>query len=114
MLSNYGSSKKYHHDIQGVNSRLDELQAALLSTKLAYIDVLTEERKQIAAYYNANIKNNFVILPKTMALSEHVYHLYVVQVTSRNTFQDYLDKNGIKKPKFIIQSHHIYLYVIIH
>ena len=96
MLRNYGSKIKYHNEIEGVNSRLDEIQAALLRVKLSHLDELNEERKKIAARYLNEIKNPSIILPKIREGSTHVWHQFVVRVKNRDDFQKYLEQNGIK------------------
>ena len=96
MLRNYGSKIKYHNEIAGVNSRLDEIQAALLRTKLFYLDELNAERKKIAARYLSEIKNPKIILPKIREGCEHVWHQFVVRVKNRDDFQKYLEQNKIK------------------
>lgn len=97
MLRNYGSEKKYHNKIEGVNSRLDEIQAALLRVKLLHINELNEERVHIAECYNAEINNPAIKLPqKRCEKSNHVYHQYVVRTKNRNEFQAYLAEHGIK------------------
>lgn len=96
MLRNYGSEKKYYNEIEGVNSRLDELQAALLNVKLRHIETITNERKTIARYYLNNIKNKLIILPRTRKGSEHVYHLFVIYTSEREKMQEYLNSQGIK------------------
>jgi dTDP-4-amino-4,6-dideoxygalactose transaminase len=96
-LRNYGSHIKYENKYKGVNSRLDELQAAILSVKLKYLDHENQRRIDIASYYCANIKNEKIILPAKYhsdALS-HVYHLFVIRTTNRKHLQEYLRKNGI-------------------
>lgn len=95
MLRNYGSKIKYHNDILGINSRLDEVQAALLTVKLSHYHSLRKEREVIARKYIDNIKNNSIILPKLREDSEHVWHLFVIRVNNREEFQEYLGKNGI-------------------
>ena len=94
-LRNYGSKIKYYHEIEGVNSRLDELQAALLSVKLKHLDELTQERIAIANEYTTRITNPFVILPACHDGATRVFHLYVVRVKNRDRFQNYLKDNGI-------------------
>lgn len=94
-LRNYGSKVKYYHEIEGVNSRLDELQAALLKVKLKYLDKLNEERVKIAEVYLKNIKNVKIFLPKREEKANHVFHLFVVQVDERDKFERYLKENGI-------------------
>ncbi len=95
MLRNYGSKKKYYNEIEGVNSRLDEIQAALLNVKLSHYEELRNEREKVAQKYLSEIKNPKIILPKIRKGAEHVWHLFVVQTEKRDEFQNYLNKNGI-------------------
>jgi len=95
-LRNYGSLVKYQHDIEGVNSRLDELQAALLKVKLKHIRELTEERKKIAQRYLEEIKSSLIGLPVVSRDSEHVFHLFVIRIKDRDRFQKYLVEKGIQ------------------
>lgn len=95
MLRNYGSKKKYYNEIEGVNSRLDEVQAALLNVKLSHYDELRTEREKIAQKYLNEIKNPKIILPKIRKGAEHVWHLFVVQNENRDKLQNYLNENGI-------------------
>ncbi|MCQ4140383.1 DegT/DnrJ/EryC1/StrS aminotransferase family protein [Chryseobacterium sp. EO14] len=96
-LANYGSQKKYVNQYQGYNSRLDEIQAAVLSVKLKYLDEENNRRKEIANRYLAEIVNPSIILPnhKTEENS-HVYHLFVIRTEKRDQLQDYLEENGIQ------------------
>lgn len=96
-LANYGSSKKYVNDFQGVNSRLDEIQAAVLSIKLRYLDAENERRRTIANQYVHEIKNPRLILPQIPNdKHEHVWHLFVIRTSERDKLQDYLAKNQIQ------------------
>lgn len=95
-LGNYGSHKKYENLYQGVNSRLDEIQAAMLRVKLRYLDNEVDKRREIAAYYLQNIKNENIILPFVRAEDNHVWHLFVVRANNRNDLQKYLLDNGIQ------------------
>ncbi len=96
-LANYGSREKYINRYCGLNSRMDEIQAAFLSVKLKYIDHENETRRKIAAYYTEHIKNEKIILPAKVVMREsHVYHLYVIRCTERDTLQKYLTKNGVQ------------------
>lgn len=95
MLRNYGSKVKYHNEILGVNSRLDEIQAALLSVKLSHYDELRKERESLAIKYLNGIDNKNIILPDIREHSEHVWHLFPVRVSGRDGFQQYLLENGI-------------------
>ena len=97
MLRNYGSKIKYHNQIEGVNSRLDEMQAALLRVKLSHLDDLNEERVRIAKCYNAGIKNSLLELPGLRCReNNHVYHQYVIRTKYRDDFQQYLATHGVK------------------
>ena len=95
MLRNYGSKKKYYNEIEGVNSRLDEMQAALLSVKLSHYNELRRERKRIAQKYLDEIKNPMIELPAIRQGAEHVWHLFVVRTEKRDELQKYLAENGI-------------------
>jgi len=95
MLRNYGSIKKYYHEIEGVNSRLDELQAALLRVKLEHINELEQERRTIAERYLTEIKNPLIELPKVLQNCKHVWHLFVVKCNQRDKLQAFLKDNGI-------------------
>ena len=91
-LRNYGSEKKYENIYQGLNSRLDEIQAAFLNVKLKYIQKDIEGRRNVANYYLQNIKNSEIILPKVNNQEEHVWHLFVIRTSNRNKLQKYLLK----------------------
>ena len=95
LLRNYGSKIKYQNEILGVNSRLDEIQAALLSVKLSHYDVLKAERESIASEYLRRISNKYITLPSIREKADHVWHLFVVRVDERSKFQEYLDEHGI-------------------
>ena len=99
-MRNYGSETKYYNDYIGVNSRLDELQAAFLNVKLPSLDTENEKRRTIAKRYLSEIKNDKIILPKMSLLgaeqSNHVFHLFVIRTKNRIALQDYLSKNGIQ------------------
>lgn len=92
-LGNYGSTKKYQHDYLGVNSRLDEMQAAFLSVKLHYLDQWTKERKRIAKLYYEGIHNSRITLPEY--IDENVYHIFPVLCEDRDDLQAYLEEKGI-------------------
>ncbi len=99
-LGNYGSNKKYENLYQGLNSRLDEMQAALLRVKLQHLDAETRVRQQIAVAYAQGIQNPLVRLPidpdRTVdSLVDHVFHLFVVRVERRDDFQMHLKATGI-------------------
>jgi len=102
-LCNYGSKKKYSNEYQGLNSRLDEMQAAFLNIKLKYIDIENQQRREWAAMYLNEINNLEIILPfpnnnslKVKKNKEHVWHLFVIRNPKRNQLQEYLAKNGIE------------------
>ena len=97
MLRNYGSKVKYQNDILGVNSRLDEIQAAVLSVKLEHFAELKKERISLAEKYLNKIDNSKIILPKIRELADAIWHLFVVKVEDRDEFQEYL--NNIYNPK---------------
>jgi dTDP-4-amino-4,6-dideoxygalactose transaminase len=95
-LRNYGSQKKYYNEVIGYNSRLDELQAAVLSTKLPYLAGWTQQRQAVAALYDQQLAGlGDLVLPVTAAGSTHVYHLYVVRTAHRDALQQYLTQEGI-------------------
>ena len=96
MLRNYGSETKYHNEILGVNSRLDELQAAFLNIKLQDLDAQNEQRRRIAKKYLSEIKNPKIILPFWDFSTNHVFHLFVIRTQNRNDLQQYLLDNGIQ------------------
>ena len=96
-LRNYGSAKKYIHDDIGLNSRLDEMQAAFLSVKLPYLDAQNEVRRGIAARYMAAIDNPGITLPQVLAEPEsHVWHLFVVHCPNRDALAAHLADYGIR------------------
>jgi dTDP-4-amino-4,6-dideoxygalactose transaminase len=96
ILRNYGSEKKYYNDCRGLNSRLDEIQAPILSVKLKYLESWTKERQRIAGWYSEKLNNTGdIILPHISSGSSHVFHLYVIRTNNRNALQDYLNKKEI-------------------
>ncbi|PHJ40202.1 DegT/DnrJ/EryC1/StrS aminotransferase family protein [Vibrio sp. PID17_43] len=95
-LRNYGSHKKYENKYQGVNSRLDEIQAAMLRVKLHHLDAETLRRQEIAKRYRAEINNPLVILPKVENEAEHVWHLFVVRCEQREALQNWLSQNDVQ------------------
>jgi len=95
-LRNYGSSKKYINEIKGVNSRLDELQAAFLSIKLKCLDMDNYKRREIANYYIEHINNKKIKLPKWNTSKNHVFHVFVIRCKNRDKLQGFLLKNNIK------------------
>ncbi|MFN8353479.1 MAG: DegT/DnrJ/EryC1/StrS family aminotransferase [Spirosomataceae bacterium] len=93
---NYGSQKKYYNEIKGVNSRLDEIQAAVLQVKLTKLPEWTTQRQHVANTYNELLQGiDEVITPYVASTATHVYHLYVIQVPEREALQTYLNQEGI-------------------
>ena len=95
-LANYGSQKKYVFKYTGRNSRLDEIQAAILDVKLKYIDEDNQHRKEIAHYYYKHINNSLITLPDLLPDEHNVYHLFPILCEHRNELQAYLSENGIQ------------------
>lgn len=95
-IANYGSDRKYHHIYKGVNSRLDEIQAAVLDIKLKHLDSDNNKRREISKYYRENIKNSKIILPDTYDEKSHVWHIFAVRTQNRDEFQKYLTEKGIQ------------------
>ena len=116
-MANYGSSKKYVNDYKGLNSRLDEIQAAILRIKLPRLDADNQRRHEIAHYYKDNIKNPDILLPGTrnpesgmtddlhtepyascsmLHALNHVWHIFVIRYPDRDRLQQYLSENGIQ------------------
>lgn len=100
-LRNYGSIKKYIHDYKGINSRLDELQAAILRVKLKHLDEEIEKRRKVAKFYINNIDNPLIKLPLDRRIDpikykRHVWHLFVIRTKKRDKLQKYLADKGIE------------------
>lgn len=95
-LANYGSDRKYHHIYKGLNSRLDEIQAAVLDVKLPHLLQDNQRRREIAKYYRENIKNPLIVLPQTYDEKAHVWHVFAVRTAERDRFQKYLSDNGVQ------------------
>lgn len=95
-LRNYGSYKKYENSCKGLNSRLDEIQAAFLLVKLQYLDENNAKRDLIAKRYLKEIKNQKIIMPKIAPNNSHVWHLFVIRVKNREKLQNHLNKNKIQ------------------
>lgn len=95
MLRNYGSKIKYENEIIGINSRLDEIQASLLSVKLSHYSELRAERAAIANRYLKGINNPKLTLPTLLEGAEHVWHLFVIETENREALQSYLLEEGI-------------------
>ena len=95
-MRNYGSETKYYTDYIGINSRLDELQAAFLNVKLPHLDEENNKRKNIARRYLSEIKNDKIILPFWDLSENHVFHLFVIRTKNRDELQQYLLENRIQ------------------
>jgi dTDP-4-amino-4,6-dideoxygalactose transaminase len=96
VLRNYGSQQKYYNEVVGYNSRLDELQAAVLRTKLPHLEKWTAQRQEVAAWYNQHLAGiSGLQLPQVAPGATHVYHLYVVHTTERDALQQYLTQQQI-------------------
>ncbi|WP_038246577.1 DegT/DnrJ/EryC1/StrS family aminotransferase [Ghiorsea bivora] len=98
MLSNYGSKIKYEHDVQGVNSRLDELQAAMLRVKLKVLDEWNKRRQQVASSYLSSFQgiSDDLILPECAQGAEHVWHLFVLRHPKRDQVCRYMREQGVE------------------
>jgi dTDP-4-amino-4,6-dideoxygalactose transaminase len=95
LLRNYGQETKYRHLLKGSNSRLDELQAAILRIKLNYLDRWNEMRREKAGIYAEMLKETGFVLPIEKEWARHVYHLYVVRVQGRDSLQVFLKERGM-------------------
>jgi dTDP-3-amino-3,4,6-trideoxy-alpha-D-glucose transaminase len=96
MLRNYGSKEKYHHEIIGVNSRLDELQAALLRVKLPYLEQWNARRNKIAKLYLKELENcSDIELPAEASWATHVWHQFVIKSKKRDALKAHLAKHGV-------------------
>jgi dTDP-4-amino-4,6-dideoxygalactose transaminase len=98
MISNHGQRVKYHHEIIGVNSRLDTLQAAILNVKLKYLDEYTRKRNEVASYYDAAFTSvKSLVIPYRAANTTHVFHQYTIQVKDglRDKLKAHLESHGI-------------------
>ncbi len=95
MLRNYGQLQKYHHELSGLNSRLDEIQAAILRVKLRHLDKWNSKRRENAKLYNELLADTEIITPIEKN-AKHVYHLYVVRYKKRDALQQYFLRNEIQ------------------
>ncbi len=95
-LRNYGSHKKYENRYQGLNSRLDELQAAFLNVKLKHLQGDIAGRRKVAKYYLEHITNPSILLPEVVHNKGHVWHLFVIRTANRDKLQEYLYQHGIQ------------------
>lgn len=93
---NYGQRKRYYHDFIGINSRLDELQAAILRVKLKYLDNWNKKRREHAQKYNQLLEKTDIITPIEKEYSKHIYHLYVIRSKKRDYLKESFDKNEIQ------------------
>lgn len=96
MLRNYGQPQKYYHDFVGINSRLNEIQAAILQVKLKHLDEWNEKRRRVANLYREFLKSSNVIVPVEKEYAKHAYHLYVIRCRERDKLQQYLSERGIE------------------
>lgn len=94
-LRNYGQKEKYFHDCFGINSRLDEIQAAVLRVKLRHLDRWNAKRRKAASKYTSGIKSSHISCPQEKEDYYHVYHLYVIKTPHRKKLQDWLLQNGV-------------------
>ena len=94
-MANYGSSKKYVFKYTGRNSRLDEIQAAVLDVKLKYLVEDNAHRKVVAKYYIENINNPLITLPDTLPFESNAFHLFPILCEKRDELQKYLEDNGV-------------------
>ena len=95
MLANHGRLDKYEHQFEGINSRLDGIQAGILSVKLEYLDAWNQKRREIAGVYGELLDGNDIITPGEAPLTRHVYHLYVIRVPNRDQIRVELKNRGI-------------------
>lgn len=95
-LRNYGSETKYHHPFQGINSRLDEIQAAMLRVKLKYLDEDIARRRDVARRYLAAVRHPDILLPTVVDDERHVWHLFVVRSDRRDALQRHLHNQGVQ------------------
>lgn len=95
-IANYGSDYKYHHIYKGINSRLDEIQAAILNVRLAKLSEDNLRRQEISRYYRSNIKNQNIILPSTVIEQSHVWHVFAIRTPIRDKLIEYLQKQQIQ------------------
>ena len=95
-LRNYGSDTKYHHLFQGVNSRLDEIQAALLRVKLRHLDDDLAQRRRVAQRYREGIRHPQIVLPKVACEERHAWHLFVVRCRRRDALKQHLQAQGVQ------------------
>lgn len=95
-LANYGSEKKYVNTFQGLNSRMDEIQAAFLTIKIRYTDPENATRRAIAGYYLQQITNPLITLPEPAGDEQHVWHIFAIRTPERDRLQEYLTEQGVQ------------------
>ena len=95
MVANHGSRIRYHHDLLGVNSRLDTIQAAILRVKLKYLAKWNETRKQVANYYSNGLNGLSVTTPFVADYAEHIFHQYTIKLAERDALQQFLNDKKI-------------------
>jgi dTDP-4-amino-4,6-dideoxygalactose transaminase len=96
LLRNYGAREKYYNDVKGVNSRLDEMQAALLRVRLRHLDEWNRRRQALAAIYHDGLKETDLLLPLVAEGAQPVWHLFVVRSRARDRLQQHLKAQGIQ------------------
>ncbi|HKP12222.1 MAG TPA: DegT/DnrJ/EryC1/StrS family aminotransferase, partial [Blastocatellia bacterium] len=96
LLRNYGAREKYYNDVKGVNSRLDEMQAALLRVRLRHLEEWNRRRARIASIYTEGLRGAEVLLPLVAAGAEPVWHLFVVRSGRRDALQQHLKAQGVQ------------------
>lgn len=120
LLRQYGWRQRYISEVAGMNSRLDELQAALLRIRLKRLDIENDRRIQIAKMYNESLQDSCLRLPASIEGTRHVYHQYVVRTPDRDRLQTFLDQNGVttarhyplaahQQPAYAQRIHHLSL-----
>jgi dTDP-4-amino-4,6-dideoxygalactose transaminase len=95
-IANYGSAQKYINQYQGLNSRMDEIQAAFLNVKLRYLDTEVVRRREVANLYLKGIKNSHLVLPTIEDTKKHVWHIFVIRTQKRDLLQSFLNTNGVQ------------------
>ncbi|HEX8777279.1 MAG TPA: DegT/DnrJ/EryC1/StrS family aminotransferase [Rhodanobacter sp.] len=114
-LRNYGSEVKYHHLFQGINSRLDEIQAALLRVKLRHLDEDVAKRRYVAQRYGEGIRHPQIVLPKVACEERHAWHLFVVRCRHRDVLKQHLQARGVQSQvHYPVPPHHQPAYAELH
>ena len=107
MLRTHGWKKKYFPELLGYNSRLDEMQAAILRVKLKHVDAWNSRRREIVEVYNARLGAAKIMIPTAAAERTHVYHLYIIRVKNRETLKELLKQRGIASEIYYPQPLHL-------